>query len=313
MKDSDTSVQPGISDLGAFYMSLNAEATPGVPPAGGEGAGEGGDGQGGESQELDPGLYPGIEQVPSDVRQHLDPILLEINKNANEQVSKVNQQLDAWKPYEELGVRDAIDPETMQGLLGFVEMLGSAKDDPAALQEWWEALGNEFEFGSNGDNGAEEEELFGEDFGEGESNPQEIKDIVAQAVQEQLAPYMQQQQQSAQQAQMQTVEGRIDDEFGEIINQYGQFSDDPEKNEQIEARIIRLALPYANENDGQGSILKGFEEYQNILKDGEGQLFQEVSQQPSKPEGPGTPDTHKEKPTDMKDAEALARERLSQS
>src|SRR5690348_1522725 len=90
----------------------------------------------GASSELDPGLFPGIEDVPSEYRQHLDPILKEVNTNANKRISEVNEKLKAWEPYEQLGIRDAVDPETMEGLLGLLEIMGQAEEDPTSFKNW---------------------------------------------------------------------------------------------------------------------------------------------------------------------------------
>lgn len=276
-----------------------------VQPGGGEQAAEG---QGAQSQELDPGLFPGIENVPSEYRQHIDPILRQMDTNANKRISEVNEKLEAWKPYEELGVRDNIDPETMEDLIGFVEMLGSAKEDPTQLQKWWNTLGQEFQFFEPEGEGEEE----GDFLDEGEGQEGNIEEIVTRVIEEQMRPFQQVMQNNEVQEQMGKVNERIDEEFNEIKQKVGEFSDDPEKNAEIEARIIRLAIPYANQGNGEGSILKGFDEYQAILKDGEGSLFKEVSEQPEKPEGPGTPDTTKQLPTDFKETEKIAQERLAQ-
>lgn len=310
MNQSEGAVQPGISPAAQFYMSLKAEGEAGAPPA----AAEGDTGQGAQSQELDPGLFPGIEDVPSEYRQHIDPILRQMDTNANKRISDVNEKLEQWAPYEQLGVRDAIDPETMQGLINFVEMLGSAQENPAELKDWWDTLGKEFKFFDSGQE-ENENELF-EENENGNETPNirdMVQEVMQEVVQEHIAPLQEKMQNDQRDQQLGQVNERIDNEFGEIQGKFGKFSDDEKKNSEIEARIIRLAIPYANENNGEGSILKGFEEYQSILKDGEGSLFQEVSNQPAKPEGPGTPDTTKDKPTDMKEAEQLAKTRLAQT
>ena len=268
----------------------------GVPAAaGGDGGAEQGSGSP-ESSGLDTSLYPGYDQVPVDMRQHLDPILQEINTNANKRVTEVNQQLEAWKPYDELGIRDSLPPEEMQNVMGLLQVIQAAEEgDPSHFKEWWNSVGNEFELFEN-------EEPGGGDEFEEESDYLSQEDFESM-MEKQMAPILQRQQQLEEDRLLTEANKGIDAQMEKLKDQYGDF------DENVEAHICKLAVSY----DGEDAIEKGFQDYKSIVEGTEGKLFTKATEAPSRPEGPGTPNTTPEAITNFKDATAAAKLRLEES
>lgn len=245
---------------------------------------------------LDVSLYPGLENVPQDARQYVDPILEEASKNANTKFEDYNNQLKTWEPYAELGIQDKVDPQTMGGLLGLYEAVTAAEEgNTEQFAEWWNNVGDEFSLWDG------DEENDGDGDGENEGQP-DIDKAIAEGIQKHMAPFLQAQQQAAEAAQVEEQDQVLDSEFEPIKKQLGdKFSPD------LEAKILRLGLAY-NENP----VANGFKEFKAIAETGESNLFKAVENQPSRPEGAGIPNTGKKPITSFKDAESIAEEYLRQ-
>jgi hypothetical protein len=250
--------------------------------------------------ELDTSLYPGIENVPQDQRQYLDPILKEINTNANKRISEVNGKLNTWKPYEELGVHETLTPEEMQNVLGLLEVIGEAEQGNVdGFKDWWSNVGNQFELFENEPNGNDELEEEGDDF----MSPEDLKQLVSEQLQEAIGPIAERLSAQDEEKLLGEADSHIDSQLAELKKEHGDFGED------VEAKICGLALRH----DGPDAIKKGFEDYVDIVKGAEGKLFSEVERQPSTPESPGTPDTNPKQIKSFKDAEAAVVNRMEAS
>jgi hypothetical protein len=269
------------------YVPIRGADDGTVPPAPSDG---------GDSSTLDAGLFPGIDKVPAEYRQHIDPILKEVEKNANSRISELSEKTKAWEPYEQLGVND-VDPEVMEGLLGLLSVMSQAEEDPSGFEEWWKAVGDQYGFaGEEGEEGIEDP-LDGEEDG---LTAEGIAEVVQEQVQGLLTPFLQQQQQQEQQALLQEADQTIGQQIDALKQEHGDF------DEKVEAAICKFALAH----EGSDAIQKGFEDYKDMIEEAEGQLFSKKTKQPDKPEGPGTPNTVPEKITDFKGAKAAAKARL---
>lgn len=258
---------------------------------------------GGGERSLDPNLFPGIEEVPSEYRQHIDPILLEAQKNAQARITEVNSKYEPWKPYEELGVHERLDPETMQNVMGFLDIVQAAEEgDPTAFKEWWETQGNQFEFFPSEENNGNEEFDEGGDYLSSEDLQKVIQEGVERGVEERMAPFLQQQQERQEEAELQEVNQTLDQEIDEIKGEFGDsWSEDVEKD------ILKLALSYPQE-----SIKQAFGDYKRMIEAAEGKLFVKKQNQPQRPEGQGIPNTTPKKITSFKEAEEFARQSMEQ-
>lgn len=251
---------------------------------------------GGGEAELDTSLYPGIDNVPQEYRQHIDPILREVTKNANTKFEDYNNQLKTWEPYKDYNIPEKIDPDTMGGLIGLYDAIIAAENgEKDQFSEWWDKVGNDFElFDTEG----AEEELEEENP---QATPEQIAELVKQGVAEQMAPFQQQRQQEMEQAELNEANENIDKELEPIKQQLGD-----KYTPEIEKAILKLGLGYDKE-----SVKHGFMEWKQIVENAEGNVFTQVEAQPAKPEGPGIPNTSPEKITNFKDAEALANDYLA--
>lgn len=266
--------------------------------------GDGGNVEGQGAPELDSNLFPGIDEVPAEYRQHIDPILQNINTNVNKHISSVNSKLKDWEPYENLGLRDKVDPETMEEVLGFLDMMASVENDPTEFKNWWETVGNELQFFEKP---AEEEEF--DPLAEGEENqfdPESLKqDIIESIKQEVLGPLAQKEEQQQQEQQLAEANQFVDKEIKAIKEKFGDF------DESTEQRILTLSLSYGD--DPENAIQKGFEDYKAIVEQAQGKLFAKKENQPGQAEGAGTPNTTPPSITTFDDATKAAKERIAQS
>lgn len=240
----------------------------------------------GDTGELDPGLFPGLEEVPQEYRQYVDPILSEINKNAGNKINEYSEKLKAWEPYEELGVNQ-LEPETVGQLLGILEMMGKAEEDPSELRNWYDELGHHFGF-----NVESEEEYTGDE--EEEFTQSDLQQLIAQTVQEQMNPFIQTQENFMEKEGLEQAEAVLTEELGTVAKEFGVDDLTPE----VEEAVCTFALKH----EGDGAVLKGAKEYKEMIDAAEGKIFDAASNQPKVPEGPGTPNTNAEPIRTFKDA-----------
>lgn len=266
----------------------------------GQAAGETTGSDGGNEGGLDPNLYPGIEDVPQEYRQYVDPILKDVNANANRHVSEANSKLEAWKPYEELGVNE-IEKEDLEGLLGFYQMVANAQDDPTAFKAWWENVGNEFGFvGEDG----EEEDDFGIGDEEGGFDKQSLMGEIEKMFDEKMSPFAERFQNQEMDEGLKQADQIMDGEFNAIKEQFPTLKLD----EKLEANIATYALKY--QDQPEGAIKQGFEDWKAMHDEAQGDLFAQVEGQPDRGEGPGTPNTNLAPVTNFKDAESVVKAAL---
>lgn len=251
-------------------MSSDMSGTADTGDTGNEGGNEGGG--------LDPNLFPGIENIPQQYRADVEPLLKGWNDNVNQHVSKVNSELEGWKPYQELGLRD-IEPEQVAGLVQFYQMVANAEDDPSQLQAWWNNLGEQMEFFNSEEDG--EVDDFGDEV---ESEGLTAEDVMG-IVQEAISPLIDERQQEQQSQGEQQAEKIMNDEYAKIK------ADNPglELDEETESAIATFAMKHPAPS---GSILKGFDEYKAFVEKTQGNLFNKVESAPKPGEGPGIPNTN---------------------
>lgn len=251
----------------------------------------------GSAEATDSGLYD-LDSVAPEMRDALEPHLKAIEANATKKFQEAADYRKGWAPYEELGIKD-VPPETLQGLLGFLQVA----NDPEQFAEWWKAAG-------------EEQGLFDQvqsqtddfDFEDvDELSTDKIKELISEAVSENISPLQEKLQ--AQEQERQQAEANA-----EITQQLEQIrADNPNLPEGAEDAIVRLAFSYADEDPNP--IEKGFADYQSLIGQGEKSLFEKKAGQPAPPEGPGAASTADEKITSFGDPrlKAMAMERMKNS
>lgn len=249
--------------------------------------------------ELDPGLFPGLEQVPQEYRQYIDPILSEINKNAGNKINEYSEKIKAWEPYEELGVNQ-LEPETVGQLMGILEMMGKAEEDPSELEGWYNELGEHFGFNGNG-----EEEYTGEEENE-EFSANDLRDLIAQTVQEQITPFQQTQEQLVEREGLEQAEQTLNGELEQVAKEFGV----EKLPSEVEEAICTFALKHSEKT---GAVVQGAKEYQQMIEAAEGKIFDAATKQPEVPEGPGAPNTNAEPIRTFKDAKQAVEAALEKS
>lgn len=256
-----------------------------MPPEGtpAEGAPEGAQAE--ESSNLG-GLYD-LASVPEDLRPHVEPHLKAIEKNVTQKFQENAEKLKGFGPYEELGITD-IDPEDLRGLLEFADLA----QDEQQFAQWWKETGERLGLFPEED---EDLDLDAEDL-----TPEKVKELIAEAVQENLTPVnetlQRQQQERAEEQAMADVREQID----ALKQEHGDLDTDA---------VLKLAYAYADE-DPENAITRGFEDYQRLVGRGEASLFEKKTKQPGVPEGPGSASNAPEQILNFDDAKAAAKERL---
>lgn len=254
------------------------------------------EGQGAEA-ELDSSLYPGLNDVPSEYRQHLDPILKEVSSNANKKIEDVNSKLKGWEPYSNIQIGDEtisvndLEPELISDLLQFAVM----SNDEESFKEWWQAVGQDSGFLND------EEEYDDEEEEEGLTGEQ-LQQALDQAIEQRMQPIMAERAEMQQQQGLQQADEQIGEALAALKEEHGEFDD---------SAVCKLALAY-DEDNIEDSIKKAFEDYNAIRSDSENGLLKQKGNQPPRPEGEGSADTTPKKITDFNEAREAAKERLAE-
>lgn len=266
----------GGSQEGDAAPAAEAEAEPS-----GEGQGEEGTG----------GLYD-LSSVPEDLRQFVEPHLKAMEGNATRRFQQYSEQLNSWKPYEELGIQD-VDPGQLQQLLDFAQLA----QDEEQFAEWWRGVGERLGLMDEGaPEGEIEDDLFGEDL-----TPERVKELVAEAVAEATQPLTERFTQSEQErAEAEALTG-IQAQLQEIREEHGDDIDTD--------AILRFAYTYA-EDDPDNAIDRGLQDYLKLIGKGEAGLFADKSGQPKPVEGAGSADTSPEPIVSFEDAKKAGIARL---
>ena len=251
----------------------------------------------------DSGLYD-LDSVAPEIRDEVAPHLKAIEGNVTKKFQEAADYRKQWSPYEEIGINE-LEPDQIKGLLDFANM---AKD-PEQFSGWWKAAGDEMglfdKFGSQEDPDLELED---------DLSPEKVAELVEKQLAEKLGPVEQTLQQQEQDRKAAQANEEVADAMKSIRGENTSlFEGDEEHQKTVEQRIARLAYSYSDDNSLSPSemIQKGFEDYKEMIGQGEKGLFDDKSNQPKPPEGAGGADTSPEKIASFSDprlrAAALAK------
>lgn len=248
------------------------------------------------SQISDPNLIPNYDSVPNEYRQHLDPIIKQMQSNIGKKFEEHANYRKQFEPYEQLGITE-VEPETLGDLLQLLEVMNNEEQ----FKEWYDAVGQQYGWNSQDDAEYEDDDFDVED--EESFNPEMLQNLINQTVEQAIAPYQQVLQEQEQQTQLQNADAEIGKQLDALREEHGDF------DQEAEAYICKLALAHGDDPE---ALQKGFQDYQQLVGKGESELFDATNNAPSRPEGEGVANTSVKSPTTMKEAEALALERLEQ-
>jgi hypothetical protein len=280
-------VQPTLTRLPFTEFGL-PRLGGGAPDDGGDG-GDGGEGQGDPGEG---GLYD-LDSVPQELRSHVEPILREMEGNVTRRFQQRADELREWEPYQELGVHE-IDPAELERLLTFAEMA----QDPDQFSNWWRTVGQQM--GLSLDEGGDGTEDFSDDELD-DLTPEQVQELIAEQVAEKISPIEAALQENAYAQAEQEAMADISDQLGQLVDEHGDELDTD--------AILQLAYAYVDE-DPDGAIQRGFEDYQKLVSNAGADLFDRKVKQPKTPEGRGATDHSPDRITSFADAKAAGLERL---
>jgi hypothetical protein len=237
-----------------------------------------------------------LNSVPEDYRPHVEPYLKQIESNVNGKFSEHADYRKQWEPYGELGLTD-YEPEDLQGLLQFAELMA----DEDAFKEWWKAAGQERglidELMPEGDD--DDDDLLDD-----ENDFESLKSELAQMLDERLNPLYERELTREQEQMITQANESLDEQLAALKAKHGDFN---------EKAVLKFAYAHADE-DAEGAIQKGFEDYQEMIGETEQSVVQRKSNTPGPPErGDGPANTSASPVTSYSEAKELARERLAQA
>jgi hypothetical protein len=244
--------------------------------------------QGTEGADSGADLY-NLDSVENpEVRQQLEPHVKAIQSNVEKKFREAADYRKGWQPYEEMGLQD-MQPDQLKQLLDFASMA----NDPTQFDEWLKTAAEERGLL----NGVSGDDLDLEDVEE--MSPEKIEELVAkqtQPIKEALENQSREQAIAGAEEEVQT-------------SLQGIRKDNPDLPENAEDAIEQLAYRYTDEPNMSASeiIAKGFEDYQNLIGQGEKGLFEQKANQPAPAEGPAAAAMGDEKITSFNDPKLRAR------
>lgn len=256
---------------------------------------------GADSQGTTDGLFPSLDQIPSETRAHLEPVIREMQSNVGKKLEEHADYRKAWEPYEQLGINN-VEPETMQQLMGLLDIMSEGKEEE--FKNWWETVGNELDLFSS-EEGDPDDPLYDEGGDDEGAGIEELTGVFNQLLDERLSPILQDYQQRQEQDQVTEADNMIDEQMNSIEEEHGELT------EKAKAAVYKLAIAHA-ENDPQTAVQKAYDEFTDIIGDETESLFKSREEQPARPEGSGPANTTPDKITKFEDATAAAKARLSE-
>jgi hypothetical protein len=252
------------------------------------------EGQGAEPSQSDAlGELYDLSSVPDEQRPYIEPILQDVQRNVNSKFEQAAEYRKQWQPYEELGVTD-VDPTLMEELLSIAEIA----DNDEALQEWWKGLGDDRGWNeSESDLDSEDNFDFENDDDISTDDLKAFQEVIEKAIESKTAPLFEKEREREQQQLLAEADREITSQLDELKDKYGEFD---------ESAVCKLALAY----DSDDAIVKGFEDYQGLIKNAQNGVFESKSNQPAPPEGEGSADTTPENIVSFSDAKKAAVARL---
>jgi hypothetical protein len=267
---------------GAVPAAPVAEPAAAAPEAGGQGEATGS------------GLYS-LDQLPEDVRSLVEPTFKEWEGNVTREFQKRSEALSAWKPYDELGVRD-IPAEDMQHLVSFYEIAS----DPDKFEEWVKSthaslVGEETTAPGAAPEGAAPEA--------GEEDRSLTRAEAEQLYQEQRAAEQQEQEN-------QRIQDEIALEMRSTFDELGIGGDD-KKSEDLRDLVAFFAQKHQDGEKPLSEVLKaGHAEYLSMIGAAKSDAIDEKLAQPKPAETAGKPVSTPTQATSFDEAKERTKARL---
>jgi hypothetical protein len=228
------------------------------------------------------GLYD-LSSVPDEYRSHVERIAKDIDRNAQTKFREAAEYRKQWQPFEELGINQQ-DPEQLRQLLELSQLLSDESTAQDTVLQLAQQLGLEVE-------GLDEPEP------EGEPDPNaELRAMV-----EQLSAAENERQQQA--AQAQELE-RLQDEWDDIVQKHGPFTDEQQ------TLIVELASRFDSEEQPLWAAHRLFNQIAGHAEQG---LVKAKSGEPTSAEPAGRASTAVAPPETFEDAKRLFIERNAQT
>lgn len=269
----------------------------GSPTAAQPGAGEQPDTGRGDVDHL-AGLYD-LSTAPEALRPHLQEELRKINAGVGRRFQEHAEFRQQFEPLQGIDGLADTPPEDLEDLLAVRNMIVAATDesnpDDGQLYEWWEKLGEHFQFfGGDRDDGGEPGEEPG-DLG-GEEPPE-----WAQQIMEENRQLRERLDGTERSTRAQQAEQAVQAELNQLVEKHSL-------DEDAQARVLQLAYAYGGAED---ALQKGLADYFAISGKAEAGLLDGNRPGPTTPAGGQVPGPGSEEPMRLGDkrlrAAALAR------
>lgn len=263
------------------------------------------EGQGAEALEGNDLYAPFLEGVNPDIH---DQVVAALKSQDAEFTKRFQTLSERTKPFEDLGVFDQ-DPDSVASYLSLAETIEAAEQGDEQAQEtvyeWWDSVGEGLGFYDARSEGEESEsEGIDDDFDPFDRN--QLTEMLAEQVAEQIGPIADFVEQQAMTQQEQEALAAAENELQVQIDELrGEFDISDEDMEEV----LELAEMFIETSENP--IRDGFEKYRSLVGKGESSLFEQKLNQPGTPEGSGPAATTPEQVTaaNVKDK---VRERLEQ-
>lgn len=250
--------------------------------------GTAGDGQG----TVDSGgsiFDPYISSVPEDAREYVTGYLKDAEKNVNSRLAEAADIQKQFGPYKEIDF-SGYEPQQLRDVLAWHR---SVTESPDAFNSWLAEAAKEA--------GLTAQEAQEAEYGE--LTPQQIQALVQEQAQSQIAPIQQQLQEFQKQQQMAGLERQIEKDFAAV---------EAEHKIQLTDEMKQAIVDLGESHDGEDFIQVGFKRLQALNGAAQADLVNSKVGQPRPSLSSGGQEAPS-LPKDIKEIEAMARERFRQA
>jgi hypothetical protein len=246
------------------------------------------EGQGGASGGAPYGEY--LDRIPAELREQVEPVFQAWDGNVTRRFQELSAAGKRWEPFEQAGLAE-YDPQSLQQLVQFAQM---AEQDPTAYTEWVRG----------------QAEAAGLLTGSQQDQDTYVDPAIERLIEQRYGPLQQQVQQfqswqqeqelaRAQQHHAEQINARLD----ELARQHGEFP---------RPTVEKFISQYIG-SDPQNAVDRAFADYQQLVAEIEQQVFASKLRVPGTPEVTGAPDAVPQPVTSLREAAAIATERLRQA
>lgn len=237
-----------------------------------------------------------LQSVPEQAREAAEQWFKDTSKGLDAKLNEAAEIKKTWEPYQSALDPQAYPPEQLSELLAWHKQVTSSDE---AFKEWLGSAAKEAGLTQAQENALEDAEQSGE------LSKDEVQKLIKEVVAEQVGPIAEQQTELQHEREINALEQ-------DIRGRMTQLEDEHKVKYSEEQKAVIYDLG-KDAPEGSDWVKAGHERYQAIVAAGQKDFVDDKARMPGSPIKGGGGEERLKPPTDLKEVEAQARERMRQA